>query len=194
MNFRQFIKTSFLALVGSVILATFLSSKPVMSQSIDLGTLNKAALAQHNAYRAKHGVPAMTLDPTVSATAQAWAEKLAETDTFEHEKPNKYGENLYVTYSTASSMDAKALAEEAIKGWYDEIEKYSFDQPGFTSGTGHFTQVVWKGSTQLGCGAAQGTSVQDGTKFNAFYVACRYNPPGNLNTAEAFTANVLPPQ
>lgn len=194
MKFRQFIRTSFLALVGSVVLATFLSSQPAMSQSMDLGTLNNTALSQHNSYRAKHGVSAMTLNSTISATAQAWAEKMAASGDFDHEDQQKYGENLYVSYTTASSMNAGKLAQEAVKGWYDEIKAYSFEQPGYSSETGHFTQVVWKNSTQLGCGAAQGKAMIDGTNYNAFYVVCRYNPRGNMDMPGEFQANVLPPQ
>lgn len=194
MNFRQFIRTSFLALVGSVILATVLSSQSVMSQSLNLGTLNNTALTQHNTYRAKHGVPAMTLDSTISASAQAWAEKMAAASDFNHENQDKYGENLYVAYTTASSMNTATLAQKAVTSWYNEIQKYSFSQPGFSSETGHFTQVVWKESIQLGCGAAQGKTTKNGINYNAFYVVCRYNPPGNMDMPGEFQANVLPPQ
>lgn len=48
---------------------------------------------------------------------------------------------------------------------------------------GHFTQVVWKESTQLGVGMAT-----DGTKA---YVVGQYRPAGN--TRERFPENVLPP-
>lgn len=32
-----------------------------------------------------------------------------------------------------------------VKSWYDEIQKYDFQRATFVSGTGHFSQVVWKG-------------------------------------------------
>lgn len=50
---------------------------------------------------------------------------------------------------------------------------------------GHFTQVVWKDSTQLGVGVAT-----DGKKV---YVVGQYRPAGNMNTREHFEKNVLPP-
>lgn len=49
---------------------------------------------------------------------------------------------------------------------------------------GHFTQVVWKDSTQLGVGMAT-----DGKKV---YVVGQYRPAGNMNTREHFEKNVLP--
>lgn len=65
--------------------------------------------------------------------------------------------------------------------WYDEVTNpgYDFENPGFDSGTGHFTQVVWKGSTKLGCGVS------------GVYVVCRYcETAGNMEGA--FPENVLP--
>lgn len=35
---------------------------------------------------------------------------------------------------------------DASQSWYDEIEFYDFGKPDFSSETGHFTQVIWKGS------------------------------------------------
>lgn len=38
-----------------------------------------------------------------------------------------------------------------VKAWYDEIVSpgYDFAKATFTPGTGHFTQVVWKGPAGL---------------------------------------------
>ena len=41
--------------------------------------------------------------------------------------------------------------------------------------TGHFTQVVWKSSKELGIGKATGT--HDGVPCT--YIVARYRPPGN---------------
>lgn len=54
---------------------------------------------------------------------------------------------------------------------------------------GHFTQVVWKGSTQVGCGAADCTGHSG---VLPAYVVCRYAPAGNFDTTAEFKANVLP--
>lgn len=47
---------------------------------------------------------------------------------------------------------------------------------------GHFTQVVWKGSTELGVGMA--------TNGKKVYVVGQYRPAGNINTKEYFEKNV----
>ena len=54
---------------------------------------------------------------------------------------------------------------------------------GWQSGTGHFTQVVWKGSVELGVGKAKSS---DGKIF----AVGRYRPAGNL--ISAFGENVFP--
>ncbi|KAF8888246.1 CAP domain-containing protein [Infundibulicybe gibba] len=53
------------------------------------------------------------------------------------------------------------------------------NNPGFSSATGHFTQVVWKGTTQVACAVA---NCGAGTIFSqaSGYVVCRYSPPGNV--------------
>lgn len=56
--------------------------------------------------------------------------------------------------------------------WYNEIEKYDYSNPRFVSGTGHFTQVVWKNSKQVGFGFAQ-------AKDGSFYAVGNYFPAGN---------------
>jgi Cysteine-rich secretory protein family len=50
---------------------------------------------------------------------------------------------------------------------------------------GHFTQVVWKSSKELGVGKAKSRS-------GRIYVVANYYPPGNYQGQ--FAQNVLPPQ
>ena len=57
--------------------------------------------------------------------------------------------------------------------WYDEIKDYNFNKPGFNSNTGHFTQVVWVDSVELGVAKA---TAKNGMQF----VVARYFPPGNI--------------
>merc|ERR1712039_843832 len=58
---------------------------------------------------------------------------------------------------------------KAVDLWYDEI-KYTNGglTSAFSSNTGHYTQVVWKDSTHLGCGI-------EGT-----LLVCQYGKAGNV--------------
>jgi hypothetical protein len=51
--------------------------------------------------------------------------------------------------------------------WYNEVKDYNFNNPGFGGSTGHFTQLVWVGTTELGCGVAISNS-------NKIYGVCNY--------------------
>jgi uncharacterized protein YkwD len=125
-------------------------------------------LNKHNEFRAKHCAPAMTWDDGIAAAAQTYADAC----NFDHDPNNNLGENI------ASG------SEQPTEMWYSEVSKYDFAMPGFSSDTGHFTQVVWRGSTSLGCGRAQ-------CDFGVFYV-CRYSPAGNDTGDGQFQQNVLP--
>ena len=50
-------------------------------------------------------------------------------------------------------------------------------------GTGHFTQVVWVKSTELGMGHATSQS-------GSVYTVARYSPPGNYTNPGQFEQNV----
>ena len=69
---------------------------------------------------------------------------------------------------------------------YNEVcsPGYDFTSPSFSGGTGHFTQVVWKGSTVLGIGRAEGTI----RGMKCAYTVARYRPAGNM--MGAFAQNV----
>ena len=65
--------------------------------------------------------------------------------------------------------------------WYNEVTNpgYNFSKPGFNSKTGHFAQIVWRGTTELGCG------------ISGNYVVCHYcKTSGNFKGK--FKENVLP--
>ena len=156
-------------------------------------SVGDTALSSHNRYRSRHGVRALRYNSEIAARAQAWSARLARTGNFQHSDRsarNGAGENLYVSYTTGSASESAVMAE-AVKGWYDEISDYNYNRPGFSAATGHFTQVVWKSSTRLGCGVAKGTKNLRGRNFNAYYVTCHYDPPGNFRGE--FPANVTRP-
>ena len=58
---------------------------------------------------------------------------------------------------------------KATISWYNELfdPGYDFDKPGFSKGTGHFTQVVWDGSKKLGMGHGQGST----NIFKSYYIS-----------------------
>lgn len=81
------------------------------------------------------------------------------------------------------------IVANAIKLFYDEIRHYNWNNPGFSMETGHFTQVVWKASTEIGVGVAVHPDAAYGHRA---VVAINYRPPGNYQGQ--FPENVLPPR
>ena len=147
----------------------------------DLETVRKDLLTRHNLYRAKHKVADLTRLAALETIAQDYSQKLVKLGYLVHSSNtlngNYIGENLYFGYN------AGYLGEKPVDAWYNEIVDYDFSNPGFKSGTGHFTQVIWKNSKQVGCGVACGSN-------DYCYVTCNYYPAGNY--LGQFEANVLP--
>ena len=119
----------------------------------------------HNHYRARHCASALTWSAKLAEVAQRWANTLRDRGCqFGHSGGN-FGENLAA--GTKGTLDPASV----VKMWYDEIAQYRFPDGGFSMETGHFTQVVWRGTQRVGCGHSQ-------CKGMDIYV-CEYDPPGN---------------
>src|SRR5262245_32910880 len=133
----------------------------------------QAVFDAHNAYRAKHCVPALTWSTELAASAQQWAIRCQ----FDHDDRSPDGENLF--WGTAGAFSPRS----AVAAWYEEIGDHDFFQPELGDQAGHFTQVVWKSTKQLGCGMAV-------CRGSHFWV-CRYSPPGNVG--DQYARNVPKP-
>ena len=155
----------------------------IILASTDLETIRNNILVNHNYHRKRHQVGDLTRNSELEVIAQTYSEKLASTDTFAHSgntyNGNPLGENLYKKWG---SYQVSVTGTEASNSWYEEVKDYDFNNPGFKSGTGHFTQLVWKNSKQLGCGAS--------CQNNACVVTCNYYPAGNY--LGQFDSNVFP--
>ncbi|XP_078362792.1 Golgi-associated plant pathogenesis-related protein 1-like isoform X1 [Oculina patagonica] len=153
---------------------------------VDKRTVNQnACLQAHNDKRALHaGTSGLTWDATLAQHAQDWANHLIDLGVMQHSEVAGEGENLYEAWSS-SQIDASCA--DAVQAWYDEIKDYSFNNPGFSDATGHFTQVVWKGTTKVGVGVATSSEPNEKGAYISIAVA-RYSPPGNY--MGQFEANV----
>lgn len=97
----------------------------------------------------------------------------------------KQGENLAWKWSSRPNAAATAniYGTGGVDNWY--VEVYDFDyyntfdiNNGPPKGSGHFTQVVWKDTERLGCGAS------------GDYVVCRYQPQGNMRMGRNYASYV----
>jgi uncharacterized protein YkwD len=165
--------------------------KVFVPEKADLERFQRDALKRHNYYRKYHQSVPMELTQKLNDYAQQYAETLAEKDEMQHstkeEREKIYGdwtgENLY--YFWTSQIDLTITGAAAVDDWYDEIKDYDFQNGKSKNGgvVGHFTQVLWKDSTQLGIGVAKSSK-------NSVYVVGNYHPGGNFNNNDL--KNVFP--
>jgi uncharacterized protein YkwD len=139
--------------------------------------------AQHNAARANVSpvpatpLPAMSWDATVAAAAQAWADQCM----FSHNAGN-YGQNLY-----ASTGGSPPSPKTVVDNWVSEVSDYNYAANTCSGVCGHYTQVVWRSSTLLGCGIKTCTTNSPFSGSGAWYiVVCNYSPAGNFNNQKPY--------
>ncbi|OAJ38378.1 hypothetical protein BDEG_22319 [Batrachochytrium dendrobatidis JEL423] len=113
------------------------------------------------------GVQPLSWSRSEESSAQSWANYLAATNTLSH---SRSGENLdratgninldcvhglQTFFAEYSQYDGRPISLNA------QFEKY-----------GHYTQLVWRGTTQVGCATSRSGQAQ--------YLVCHYTPPGNI--------------
>lgn len=125
-------------------------------------------LDAHNSARSQVGVEPMTWDTTVAAYAQNYANQRISDCQLVH-SGGPYGENLFWGYG----LDYNATY--AVNSWVSEKQYYDYATNTCATGKvcGHYTQVVWSNSIQLGCARVKCNS-------GAIFIICNYNPAGNV--------------
>uniref|UniRef100_A0ACD5ZND3 Uncharacterized protein n=1 Tax=Avena sativa TaxID=4498 RepID=A0ACD5ZND3_AVESA len=126
----------------------------------------------HNAARADVGVGPVSWDDTVAAWAEAYAEiRRVDYELVHSPEGRPYGENLF------GGSGADWTATDAVNLWVSEKQYYDHDSNTCSApageSCGHYTQVVWRDSTAIGCARV----VCDGG--DGVGIICSYNPPGN---------------
>jgi hypothetical protein len=127
-------------------------------------------LALHNKARKEVGVEPLKWSPELAKHAQEYADEMARTGKDKHRADDKYGENL--------AIGKGYTFLELVQGWYDEKAMYKpgTPYPGIGHGVGHYTQMVWRESTEIGVGKAVYTT---GEYKGQLIIVANYNPPGN---------------
>ncbi|KAK4340107.1 hypothetical protein RND71_041569 [Anisodus tanguticus] len=130
--------------------------------------LPKDIVIVHNKARAEVGAPLPPLrwNDTLAKYAHNYAStRLAECKLVHSDSP--YGENLAMGYGEFSAVDAVNL-------WVGEKPNYDYASNSCKDGMcGHYTQVVWKNTLQVGCARLKCANGE------AWFVSCNYYPPGN---------------
>ncbi|KAG0550654.1 hypothetical protein BDA96_01G357000 [Sorghum bicolor] len=131
----------------------------------------------HNRARAADGVGPVAWDATVAKYARDYAAKRAGDCKLVH-SGGPFGENIFW-----GSAGRRAWgAADAVKSWVDEKKHYHLSSNSCDPGKvcGHYTQVVWRKSTRLGCARVVCAANR------GVLVVCSYDPPGNFNGERPF--------
>lgn len=154
-----------------------------------------AVLYHHNVHRSNHSAPALTYSDELAS----YAATLVSRCVFAHDTAiggGGYGQNLAQNGGSnlGSDKDPKDLVPGVISNmWYNgelplfRDEYYGQAQPDMSDfmSWGHFSQVVWKGTTTVGC------STQFCSSSSMWLTACNYGAAGNMGGA--YAANVGKP-
>ena len=134
----------------------------------------QAVLDHHNKIRQDLGIPPLTWSKDVAAFAQQWADSLAnfnDCNIKHHSNELGYGENIF----GASSADVFKPIDASL-AWYKEKEKYTYSKLGEGNWyeTAHYTQMIWKNTTEMGMGIATCPS-------GGLVIVANYSPAGNYS-------------
>ncbi len=131
----------------------------------------KDAFNRNNEIRAElYSGSNLAWSTVIAQSAQKYANILAVNGEFSHSHW-EYGENLFAASYSVNYTDA-------INSWYAEKSDYSYADNSCTPGAqcGHYTQLIWRNTTEFGCGSA----IYEVGQYQGWEViVCQYNPPGN---------------
>jgi hypothetical protein len=139
------------------------------------GLLRRAMLDGHNVARRAVGVSPLTWDDRLAASARGWADELARRGRMRHSEQRGragQGENLWTGTRGAYRY------REMVGHWVDERRAFvkrptpGFSRTGRWQDVGHYTQIVWRGTTAVGCAIAANARDE--------FLVCRYAPVGNV--------------
>ena len=164
---------SFVAAVIAALFATQVAHAAPTPGFAAPASFAERLLIAHNLERDRVGVPRLAWSAKLAAQARDWADTLVRANRFEHAQDRSgAGENLWMGSVGSYS------AEQMIGGFVEEVRYFrggrfpNVSSTGSWSDVGHYTQLIWRGTEQVGCAVGQG-------RANDILV-CRYWPAGNV--------------
>ncbi|XP_076954820.1 basic form of pathogenesis-related protein 1-like [Bidens hawaiensis] len=126
-------------------------------------------LNAHSCIRRVMDLPPLSWDEKLAKDAQAYADQRKDCKMIHSDK---CGESMAAGQALNGSY--------AVQMWLDEKRNYDYGENKCVKGMcGHYTQIIWKNTTKLGCGSSK---CSDG----GLIVVCRYDPPGNIAGEKPF--------
>ena len=158
-----------------------LAAPVLLGATTRTGNFEDRVLSAHNRERSALGIEPLEWNAQLASSASQWAERLSHTERFEHapdSASNPQGENLWAGTKGNYSI------ESMVDGW---VREKRYFRPGFfplnsatgrVEDVGHYTQLVWRRTRQVGCALSSG-SRED-------VLVCRYSEAGNYLGEQPF--------
>ena len=104
-------------------------------------------LKQHNVWRSQVNIPNLKWSNELAAKALSWGKRLKRDNCGFYHSEMGYGENLWKGTTGAYSV------VQVVDSWGEEKKDYKYQQNKCKSGAvcGHYTQIVWRKTTHVGC-------------------------------------------
>lgn len=122
-------------------------------------------------------LPPLVWNEDLEATARAWAESCTDNEApaglIDHNDgrsaghPYYVGENIYGSSGGATGLDA-------VESWASEEADFNPANGSCSGVCGHYTQIVWRTSVELGCALSNCPGLTYGSS-----IVCNYGPGGN---------------
>lgn len=143
-----------------------------------VGAVDSAAMvAEHNRWRAQVGSPPLRWSDKLAGIAQDWADHLTSNGCAMYHSNNGYGENIYQASALMWSDGRRDFQHKTPKdvtdSWGSEIKYYNYADNSCSGVCGHYTQLVWKDTKEMGCAMSV-------CGDNSQIWVCSYYPPGNF--------------
>ena len=154
--------------------AVALLSPLLMGSANWSATFEQRILAAHNKERTDLGLHPLSWDPMLAQSAQHWADYLASSGRFEHapeDRNDPEGENLW------AGTKGYYAPEAMVDAWIREKKFFRIgvfpdnSTTGKVEDIGHYTQVIWRTTLDVGCAEAS-SHTED-------ILVCRYAEAGN---------------
>ena len=192
-------KTSKLCVLAIALTACF----SIVCASLS-ATKQSELLRAHNYLRAStKPKPCSPLLPVVwNRKLATVAQRYAESCIWRHnpKRTSQAGGDFYaVGENLAFTTHVNSNVTELVIAWYKEIDSYNFYSGKCDDVCGHYTQIVWNTSTEVGCGAhvcripdIVGYPIPNSNFKEAIILVCNYGPAGNYQGQRPYEAASCP--
>ena len=134
----------------------------------------------HNHWRSAVNVPELHWSSKLADMAQRHADTLKNAKACQpiHSQASNVGENVFwaspMQYSDGFSEIQQLTPAQIVDDWASEKKDFHYFSNSCAMGKqcGHYTQIVWKSTTEVGCGKAY-------CPDNSQVWVCNYAPAGN---------------